>query len=51
MVAERAADLILGNEPLASENRDVLGDLKWKQRQRSRDMGVMGVETPVNTPE
>ena len=51
MVAERAADLILGNEPLASENRDVLGDLKWKQRQRSRDMGVMGVETPVNNQE
>lgn len=51
MVAERAADLILGNEPLASENRDVLGDLKWKQRQRSRDMGVMGVESPVNNQE
>ena len=40
MVAERAADLILGHGTLAPEITDVKSEHNWQQRQRSSVIGA-----------
>jgi choline dehydrogenase len=38
MVAEKAADIILGRQALAPEDTPVIIDGDWQQRQRSSDL-------------
>ena len=38
MVAEKAADHILGKTPLASQHVEVVNDPQWQQRQRSQTL-------------